>query len=245
MNTRTPKVRDTYRAEIWLNAAQVSFLDSLYPDEELPIQVGLLIRDEMRASRRNTPGKPDPIASQGTVVALRPAKRPAKRPAMMRPRATDRAELSKVPVNESSGPLEPTKVPVKASKLPVAPKTAVATPPNPVTPPKHFPEPSQPAPAPTQPSPPSSPQPSSAKLQARPFIGKIHLDNPISQLQEICHKHQVRLPDYAFGHCEEGFSCECQVKVLGKQLATTGSGSNKKSAKRSAAVAALKQLGYS
>ncbi|MFG6104265.1 hypothetical protein U2F10_18525 [Leptothoe sp. EHU-05/26/07-4] len=96
MNTRTPKVRDTYRAEVWLNAAQVSFLDSLYPDQELAIQVGLLIRDEMRASRRNTPGKPDPIASQGTVVALRPAKRPA----MMRPRATDRAELSKVPVND-------------------------------------------------------------------------------------------------------------------------------------------------
>ncbi|NEZ68028.1 hypothetical protein D0962_35755 [Leptolyngbyaceae cyanobacterium CCMR0082] len=265
MNTRTPKVRDTYRAEIWLNSAQVSFLDSLYPDEELAIQVGLLVRDEMRLSRRNTPGKPDPIASQGTVVALRPAKRPA----MMRPRATDRAELSKVPVNESSGPLEPTKVPVKASKLPVAPKTAVATSPKPITSPKHFPEPSQPAlaptqpaptavqpapaptqPAPTQPSPPSSPppassSPSSSKLQARPFIGRIHLDNPISQLQEICHKHQVRLPQYAFGHCEQGFSCECQAKVLGKQLATTGSGPNKKSAKRSAAIEVLRQLGYS
>ncbi|MEM0978804.1 MAG: double-stranded RNA binding motif domain-containing protein [Cyanobacteria bacterium P01_H01_bin.58] len=268
MNHRTPKVRDTYRAEVWLNAAQVSFLDSLYPDQELAIQVGLLVRDEMRVSRRNVPSaKPDPIASQGTVVALRPAMRPA----MVRPTATDGPEPSNVPV-ASAGLREPSRVPAapsnvlvapnvleKAADVPEAPSvTSVATPPKVAIPPKKVAELSKPPSSQSSSSQPSSPQPAPAQspfskppsstpaqLQTRPSLGKIHPDNPISQLQEICHKHQVRLPDYTFGHCEAGFSCECRVKVLGKPLATTGSGPNKKVAKRNAAIEALKALGYS
>lgn len=44
-----PRIRDSYYAHVWLDAAMVAFLDSRYPDDELPVQIAKHLKDAMRA----------------------------------------------------------------------------------------------------------------------------------------------------------------------------------------------------
>ena len=51
-----PRIRDSYYAHVWLDAAMVAFLDSRYPDDELPVQIAKHLKDAMRAQAERRSG---------------------------------------------------------------------------------------------------------------------------------------------------------------------------------------------
>lgn len=44
-------LRDSHYANVWLSAEVAAFLDGLYPDDELPVQVARCLKDTMRAEQ--------------------------------------------------------------------------------------------------------------------------------------------------------------------------------------------------
>ena len=46
------KIRDSYSAQVWLEGSAVAFLDSLYPDDELSVQIARFISDGMKRTRK-------------------------------------------------------------------------------------------------------------------------------------------------------------------------------------------------
>ena len=50
-----PRIRDSYSAQVWLEGSAVAFLDSLYPDDELSVQIARYISDGMKQKRKRQP----------------------------------------------------------------------------------------------------------------------------------------------------------------------------------------------
>ena len=78
------KIRDSYSAQVWLEGSAVAFLDSLYPDDELSVQIARFISDGMKRTRKhqasaspnNNPSiqvlraVPDPVEDKATAQRM-------------------------------------------------------------------------------------------------------------------------------------------------------------------------------
>lgn len=81
--------------------------------------------------------------------------------------------------------------------------------------------------------------------QVRPKRGEIG-DNPIGTLQVLCQQNKAALPTYTISSLAGGFVCECAAQVLGVSvMGKSAPAATKKAAKKAAAIAALKKLGFS
>ncbi|MEM9137389.1 MAG: double-stranded RNA binding motif domain-containing protein, partial [Cyanobacteria bacterium P01_F01_bin.42] len=68
-------------------------------------------------------------------------------------------------------------------------------------------------------------------------------DHAVSQLNELCQRHQWNIPDYEFYEEEaDGFMCECQLSLPDGLMLGFGSGARKAIAKRNAAQQILQQV---
>lgn len=105
------RIRDSYSAQVWLTGEQVAHLNSLFPDDELEVQLGKLVTRSMRQTQRRaasstprqaartveriepTPQKPIPQAPPLLPPAAMAT--PPRRPANL-PKLTDGTPLSRL-----------------------------------------------------------------------------------------------------------------------------------------------------
>ena len=215
------KIRDSYSAQVWLEGSAVAFLDSLYPDDELSVQIARFISDGMKRTRKQQ-ASASPQASP-SIQVLRAV------PDVVEDRATAQRILDlETQNNELRRAVSQISDQLTQALPPLAQSSALAAPPA---------HPSRTVQAP-EPEPKLKPEP-----KPKPSRGLIGA-NAIGQLQEIAQQAKAKLPDYEPKGSDPNFECLCRFKFLGEHHFVKGRGSNKKAAKVDAAVEMLQALGY-
>ena len=217
------KIRDSYSAQVWLEGSAVAFLDSLYPDDELSVQIARFINDGMKRTRKQQ-ASANPHTSP-SIQVLRAV------PDVVEDKATAQRILDlEAQNNELRRAVSQISDQLTQSLPPLAQMSELTAPPiypnRPVLEPKSKQEPK------LKPEP--KPKP------CRGLIGA----NAIGQLQEIAQQAKVKLPAYESQGSHPNFECLCRFKFLGEYHAAKGHGLNKKAAKINAAVELLRALGY-
>ncbi len=218
-------IRDSYSARVWLEGSAVAFLDSLYPDDELSVQIARFVSDGMKRTRkrqssasphsspsiqvlRAVPNVVDDKATAQRMLGLEAQNAELRRAIAQLGDQLTRALPS---LSESSELSPPPDHPNRAATEPETKQSATELSP-----------------------PPALNKPSRGKISA----------NAIGQLQEIAQEAKVKLPSYEPRGSHPNFECVCRFKFLGEHHLAKGSGLNKKAAKINAAVEMLKRLGY-
>jgi len=223
-----PRIRDSYNAQVWLEGSAVAFLDSLYPDDELSVQVARYISDGMKRTRKRQ-ASADPNSSP-SIQVLRAIpnvedKVTARRMLDLESQNQELRQMIAQLGEKLTRALPPLTDSPDLSPPPVHPNRAAD---------RTNPEPSELSKA--------SPEPKA--LNQRPTRGTIGA-NAIGQLQEIAQQAKVKLPGYEPRGSSPNFECICRFKFLGEHHFAKGRGLSKKAAKIDAAVELLKELGYS
>ncbi len=226
------KIRDSYSAQVWLEGSAVSFLDSLYPDDELSVQIARYVHDGMQGARKRQ-GSAIPSSSR-SVQVLRAVSRPS-------PNAVSPAESA---TSERMLDLERQNEELRAAISELSSKLSGLMVPSPgLAPPPAHPERVQPAATVPPPSVEVAAEAEPQVLKPKPSVGRMG-SNPIGQVQEISQQHKVKRPSYESRGSHPDFECFCRLKLFGKSYFAKGTGPNKKLAKTSAAIAMLEELGY-
>lgn len=216
------RIRDSYSAQVWLEGSAVAFLDSLYPDDELSVQIARFISDGMQRTRKQQVSA-SPHTSP-SIQVLRAV------PDVIEDKATAQRILD----------LEAQNNELRRAVLQISDKLTQALPPlvqtaelaaPPIHPTRTVLKPEQVEPELNQ------------VLKTKPKRGLIGA-NAIGQLQEIAQQTKVKLPSYEPHGSDPNFECHCRFKLLGEHHFAKGRGSNKKAAKVDAAVEMLQILGY-
>ena len=224
------KIRDSYSAQVWLEGSAVAFLDSLYPDDELSVQITRFISDSMKRTRKRQASAspngnssiqvlravPDAVDDRATAQRMLDleAQNNELRKAISQlgdqltralPPLTERPELSSPPAHPDRAVQEPEPEAPKPSEVPLADERKAI-----------------------------KPKPSRGIISA----------NAIGQLQEIAQQAKVKLPAYEPRGSHPNFECFCRFKFLAEYHFAKGHGPNKKAAKVDAATEMLRTLGY-
>ena len=225
------KIRDSYSAQVWLEGSAVAFLDSLYPDDELSVQIARFISDSMKRTRKRQ-ASASPNSSSSSIQVLRAVpdavedKATAQRMLDLEAQNNELRKAISQLGDKLTRVLPPLTESPELSSPPAHPNRAV---------PKTELE------APKPPEVPVVDEPKAIK--PKPSRGLISA-NAIGQLQEIAQQAKVKLPAYESRGSHPNFECLCRFKFLGKHHFAKGHGLNKKAAKIDAAVELLRALGY-
>ena len=224
------KIRDSYSAQVWLEGSAVAFLDSLYPDDELSVQIARFISDGMKRTRKRQAsaspnGSPSiqvlravPDAVEDKATAQRMLDLEAQNNELRKAISQLGDQLTRVlpPLTESPGLSSPPAHPNRAVR---EPEPEAANPPE------------------------VSLVDESKVIKPKPSRGLISA-NAIGQLQEIAQQAKVKLPSYEPRGSHPNFECLCRFKFLAEHHFAKGHGLNKKAAKIDAATEMLRVLGY-
>ncbi len=224
------QIRDSYSAQVWLEGSAVAFLDSLYPDDELSVQIARFISDGMKRTRkRQASASPN---SSPSIQVLRAV------PDAIEDKATAQRMLDLEAQNDELRRAI-SQIGDKLTRVlpPLAERAELSSPP--AHPDRAVPE-----------SESESPKlPSAALINERKVIkpkpsGGLISANAIGQLQEIAQQAKVKLPSYEPRGSHPNFECLCRFKFIGEHHFAKGHGKNKKAAKIDAAAELLRVLGY-
>ena len=219
-------IRDSYNAHVWLEGSAVAFLDSLYPDDELAVQIARFVNDGMKKKRRRQSSAsphgsssvqvlhavPDVVQDKATahrILDLEAQNNELKQAIAQLSQQLSQAlpSLSQSP-DLATPPARPTRA-VSDAKVEVL----------------------------------EIPEHTEQALKPRPSKGRISA-NAIGQLQEIAQKAKAKMPVYELIGANTDFECECRFCLLGERHFVKGQGTSKKAAKVEAAVKMLLSLGY-
>lgn len=219
-------IRDSYSAQVWLEGSAVAFLDSLYPNDELPVQIARFVNDGMRKKRkRQTSASPHSSNSVQVLHAV---------PDVVQDKVTAHRMLDLEAQNN-----ELRKAIAQLSKQLSQALPSLANSSNLATPPAH--------PARTASKDEAEvldiPKHTEQALKPRPSKGRITA-NAIGQLQEITQQAKMKMPVYEISGANTDFECACLLKFFGEQYCAKGRATNKKAAKTKAATEMLLLLGY-
>ena len=224
------KIRDSYSAQVWLEGSAVAFLDSLYPDDELSVQIARFISDGMKRTRKHqASASPN---SNPSIQVLRAVPDPVE----------DRATAQRMLDLEAQNDELRRAISQIGDKLtrvlpPLAERSELSAPP------AHPNRTTIPEPEPEVPKPPAALVDERKVMKPKPSRGLISA-NAIGQLQEIAQQAKVKLPAYEPRGSHPNFECLCRFKFLGEHHFAKGHGANKKAAKIDAAAELLRVLGY-
>ena len=223
------KIRDSYSAQVWLEGSAVAFLDSLYPDDELSVQIARFISDGMKRTRKHqASASPN---SRPSIQVLRAV------PDAVEDKATAQRMLDLEAQNDE----------LRRAISQIGDKLTRVLPPLAESPELSAP-PAHPnrtilEPEPEAPEPPAALVDERKVMKPKPSRGLISA-NAIGQLQEIAQQAKVKLPVYEPRGSHPNFECLCRFKFLGEHHFAKGHGANKKAAKIDAAAELLRTLGY-
>ena len=171
-------IRDSYSAHVWLEGSAVAFLDSLYPDDELAVQIARFVNDGMKKKRRQqSSASPYGRSSVQVLHAV---------PDVVQDKATAHRMLD----------LEAQNNELKQAIAQLSQQLSQALPPlsqspNLATPPAH---PSRAVPD-AEVEVLAIPEHTEQALKPRPSRGRISA-NAVGQLQEIAQKAKAKMPIY-------------------------------------------------